>query len=409
MSAEKVKLPKGWEIKNLSEVGKIFNGDSINAAVKKEKYSTLTNGYPYIATKDIDYLGEIDYDNDVRIPSLEKNKFKVAPANTPLICVEGGSAGRKKGYTNQEVCFGNKLFALVVDNKNSSKYIFHYYSSELFQKSFNSELAGIIGGVSMNKFKDITIPLPPLPEQQRIVEILDKAFAAIDKAKANAAQNLNNAKALFESYLNGIFEKKGNGWEELTLGDVIYKTETTDPIKRPKKEFIYLDVSSVNKDTKKIETISTLLGKDAPSRARKLIRTNDVIFATVRPTHSRVAIITEDYNEQVCSTGYFVLRAKEFINYKFIFYFLLTYDVNKVMESMQKGASYPAVTDAEVKSVHINFPDINKQIVIVKKLDSLSLETKKLEAIYQQKIKDLDEMKKSILQKAFAGELKTEN
>ena len=70
-------------------------------------------------------------------------------------------------------------------------------------------------------------------------------------------------------------------------------------------------MQSVNKETKKIEYTSLVMGKDAPSRARKLVKTDDVIFATVRPTHSRVAVITEEYNEQVCSTGYFVLRTKE--------------------------------------------------------------------------------------------------
>ena len=85
------------------------------------------------------------------------------------------------------------------------------------------------------------------------------------------------------------------------------------------QEFVYLDFSSVNKETKEIDTPTVLLGKDAPSRARKLIRKNDVIFATVRPTHSRVALITEEYNQQVCSTGYFVIRGKDFIFNKYIF------------------------------------------------------------------------------------------
>ena len=103
------------------------------------------------------------------------------------------------------------------------------------------------------------------------------------------------------------------GWEIKKLGDVLVKTESIDPTKNPNEDFTYLDVSSVNKETKEIENTTLLLGKDAPSRARKLVRTNDVIFATVRPTHNRVALITAEYDEQVCSTGYFVLRGKDFI------------------------------------------------------------------------------------------------
>ncbi len=245
-------------------------------------------------------------------------------------------------------------------------------------------------------------------EQQRIVSILDEAFAAIAKAKANAEQNLKNAKELFESYLQEVFEKKGDGWEEKKLGEVLVKTETVDPIKNPDTEFTYLDVSSVNKETKEIETPTLLLGKDAPSRAKKLIRTGDVIFATVRPTHSRVALISKEFDEQVCSTGYFVLRTKENVNNKIIFYFLLTKGFNEQMEKLQKGASYPAVTDNDVKSILIRFPkSLKEQQTIVRQLSTLRAETQKLEAVYQKKIDDLEELKKSILQMAFAGELKT--
>jgi type I restriction enzyme S subunit len=139
-----------------------------------------------------------------------------------------------------------------------------------------------------------------------------------------------------------------------------------------------------------------------------LIRTGDVIFATVRPTHSRVALISKEFDEQVCSTGYFVLRTKENVNNKIIFYFLLTKGFNEQMEKLQKGASYPAVTDNDVKSILIRFPkSLKEQQTIVRQLSTLRAETQKLEAVYQKKIDDLEELKKSILQMAFAGELKT--
>jgi type I restriction enzyme S subunit len=252
----------------------------------------------------------------------------------------------------------------------------------------------------------------PLPEQKRIVSILDECFAAIDKAKANAEQNLKNAKELFESQLQLIMEngKLKMGWEEKKLGDVLVKTETVDPTKNPDTEFTYLDVSSVNKETKEIENPTILLGKDAPSRAKKMIKTGDVIFATVRPTHSRVALIPEEFDEQVCSTGYFVLRSKDIVNNKLIFYFLLTKGFNEQMEKLQKGASYPAVTDNDVKGVIFPFPKSKEaQQTIVHRLDALRAETQKLEAVYQKKIADLEELKKSILQKAFLGQLTMNN
>ncbi len=192
------------------------------------------------------------------------------------------------------------------------------------------------------------------------------------------------------------------GWEIKKMGDVLVKTETIDPTKKPNEEFIYIDVSSVNKETKEIENATILLGKDAPSRARKLVRLNDVIFATVRPTHGRVALITELYDEQVCSTGYFVLRSKQFIYYQYLFYFILTDEFNGQMEKLQKGASYPAVTDAEVKSISIRFPkSLPEQQRIVSILDQTFAAIDKAKENAQRNLQNAKELFESYLQGVF--------
>jgi type I restriction enzyme S subunit len=291
----------------------------------------------------------------------------------------------------------------ILQTKQNIEPKYFYY----FLQNVNLKSLGYARHYRLLKKLNVWYP-KSLPEQQRIVSILDETFAAIAKAKANAEQNLKNAKELFESYLESIFVNKGEDWEEKPLGEVIQKTETIDPTKNPDNSFKYIDVSSVNNEKFEVEATTLINGKDAPSRARKLVKINDVIFATVRPTLKRVAVITEEYNEQICSTGYFVLRAKDIINYRLIFYFLLTDRFINKMDKLQKGASYPAVTESDVKCQIIPFPKSTiEQQSIVQKLDVLSAETKKLEAIYQKKIEDLEELKKSILQKAFAGELKT--
>src|SRR5687767_490836 len=122
-------MKKGWEIKKISEIGRVYNGNSINERVKKEKYTNIDDGLPFIATKDINYESVIDYNNGVKIPLKERTLFKVAPKNTVLICAEGGSAGRKVGFTNQEVCFGNKLFALSTNKDVDSRFVYYYYFS----------------------------------------------------------------------------------------------------------------------------------------------------------------------------------------------------------------------------------------------------------------------------------------
>ena len=159
------------------------------------------------------------------------------------------------------------------------------------------------------------------------------------------------------------------GWQTKMLGEILQKTETTNPLQSPKIEFQYIDVSSVSNSTFQIEETQTLNGKDAPSRARRLVKTNDVLFATIRPTLRRIAVVPEHLDKQVCSTGYFVLRPKAEINYRFLFYWLFSDNFMGVMEQLQKGASYPAVTDAEVRAQMIPFPSLPEQQRIVGILD----------------------------------------
>jgi type I restriction enzyme S subunit len=159
------------------------------------------------------------------------------------------------------------------------------------------------------------------------------------------------------------------GWQKKTLGDVLVKTETTDPARSPQTEFDYIDVSSVSNETLAIEETQRLNGKDAPSRARRLVKANDVLFATIRPTLRRIAIVSEELDNQVCSTGYFVLRAKSDVDHRFVFYFLQTEGFMTAIEKLQRGASYPAVTDGDVRSQQIPIPPLPEQHRIVRILD----------------------------------------
>ena len=159
------------------------------------------------------------------------------------------------------------------------------------------------------------------------------------------------------------------GWQTKTLGEVLEKTETVNPLQSPNTEFDYIDVSSVSNTTFEIEETQRLKGKDAPSRARKLVRMNDIIFATIRPTLQRIAVVPEYLDKQVCSTGYFVLRPKQGIDHRFVFYSLFTENFIGQMESLQKGASYPAVTDGDVRAQEIPVPPLAEQQRIVGLLD----------------------------------------
>ncbi len=181
-------LPQDWQWVRLGSLGNVFNGNSINASEKEAKYAGA-KGLPYIATKDVGYgFDPLDYENGICIP-VDEDKFRVAQEGAVLICAEGGSAGKKCGLTDRDICFGNKLFANELYGQIPSRFILYAYLSPVFRASFAAAMTGIIGGVSIAKFVEIPIPLPPLDEQHRIVAKIDHLMARCNVLeKLRAAQ-----------------------------------------------------------------------------------------------------------------------------------------------------------------------------------------------------------------------------
>lgn len=152
--------PKNWVWTRLSHIANIYTGNSISETEKKSKFTDVIGRY-YIGTKDVDFNNRIIYDNGIAIPKQYEPDFRLAPNNSILMCIEGGSAGRKIAILNQDVCFGNKLccFSPFV---GIGKYMYYYLQSPSFFELFNLNKTGIIGGVSIAKVKEILIPLPPI-------------------------------------------------------------------------------------------------------------------------------------------------------------------------------------------------------------------------------------------------------
>jgi len=167
-------------------------------------------------------------------------------------------------------------------------------------------------------------------------------------------------------------ESHSNGWRLVKLSEVCKNTELVNPFAYPEKPFDYIDVSSVSNDSYCIVETRRILGKNAPSRARKSVQTDDVIFATVRPTLKRVAMIPSELNGQVCSTGFCVLRANfKDLEPQFLYFLLLTEFVNQRVESLQKGATYPAINDSNLFNLLIPLPPISEQDAIARFLQRL--------------------------------------
>ena len=241
-----------------------------------------------------------------------------------------------------------------------------------------------------------------LSEQKRIVAILDEAFAAIAKAKANAEQNLKNAKELFESYLQGVFENKGEGWEEKTLGEIgkpsmckrILKNQTSSTGEIP-----FYKIGTFGKKP------DAFISKEIYNEFRtkySFPKKGDILISASGTIGRRVRYDGEPAFFQDSNIVWIDNDEKQVLNdYLYVFYEFCDWQPSK-------GATIARLYNSNLTSIKISFPkSLLEQKNILKKINALSNETKKLEAIYIQKINDLEELKKSVLQKAFRGELKT--
>lgn len=173
-------IPDSWRWIRLSDACNMYTGDSINETEKKLNYTNIPEGRFYIGTKDVGFDKQINYDNGVKIP-YDKTNFSVAPKDSVLLCIEGGSAGRKIAFTEHDVCFGNKLCCFDSYEPELRQFIYYYLQSPMFTNAFRNNITGIIGGVSIGKLKAMPLPIPPMEEQKRIVAAIEKLLPLCEK------------------------------------------------------------------------------------------------------------------------------------------------------------------------------------------------------------------------------------
>lgn len=173
-------IPQTWAVQRVKNLADVYTGNSIKDD-QKEFYEDPTEAIPYIATKDIDVtLQTIDFENGMYV-KINDDSFKRAPSQSTLLCIEGGSAGKKIAFIEQDVCFVNKLCCLH-SNTEFNKFLYYYFMSPAFTQLFNSYISGLIGGVSVKELCNFVITLPPFEEQEQIAMFLDLKCKHIDSA-----------------------------------------------------------------------------------------------------------------------------------------------------------------------------------------------------------------------------------
>lgn len=388
-------LPKGWEIKRLEDAVEFQRGLTYS---KKDEVDfsdniVLRSNNIDLTKNELDFT-ELKYIN----PAIEVQESKKVKKGSLLICTANGSKSHlgKVALIDDDYnyAFGGFMGQITPKQKLDSKFLFYLMTSDKYKKFINE----LSDGANINnlKFSDLgqfEIPVPPLPEQQRIVSILDEAFSAIERSRNNAEQNLKNAKELFESYLQGVFEN-GN-WEKKTIEMVC--NEIFAGGDAPKNNY------SLEPNEKHNIPIYANAVKD-----RGLYGYTD--FARVTKPYVTIAA-------RGSGTGHTELRNEHFLpivrlivcipDTKQISIEFLKYTIDNLV-IQRSGSAIPQLTVPMIKDYKIPVPSIEEQKLIIEKAETLKQQKENLEIVYLKKIEGLEELKKSVLQKAFAGELKTE-
>jgi type I restriction enzyme S subunit len=404
-------MREGWEIKRLGDICDLQNG----FAFKSDDYVDFSNTMNFRMSQ-IRPGGGIDLENNPKyLPNEFASKYKdyllsegdVVIAMTDL-ATETKILGvptivpkdNRNWLLNQRV---GKLFK-IDSSKVNVAFLKYMLTSETINKYYKSlGRGGLQINIGKQDILNAKIPLPPLPEQQRIVAILDECFAALEKAKANAEQNLKNAKELFESYLQGVFE---NGdWEKKKLNEITeVKDGTHDSPKYIKDGIPFVTQKNIKPNGLFINDTKFITETDHEKfYTRSNVTYGDILISMIGANRGMAAIVDNKRVFSIKNVG--LIKSSENINMNYLLYYLKSSLAMKYVLYMSNGGAQEFVGLTALRSFPIPYPSLNEQNEIVKKLDALILEVKKLEGIYQQKVNDLEELKKSILQKAFAGEL----
>jgi len=330
-------------------------------------------------------------------------------------CFENGKLGIAAGLTNG-VGFGSSEFMVLRPGANLDReYLYYYLARAAFREEGALRMGGAVGQqrVPREFVETYPIPLPPLPEQHRIVAILDQAFEAIATARANTEQNLQNARELFDSHLASVFTQRGPGWTAKPLGSIcrfsngLWKGEkppfqrvgvirNTNFTKRGtlnNSDVAYLDVEAKKLATRRLQFGDIILEKSGGGPKQAV---------------GRVALFDKEDDGFSFSNFTAALRvvSPNELDFRFLHRFLHWIYLSGATEQMQSHSTGIRNLDGDAyKAIAVSFPSLPEQRRIVDRIAATEAETDRLESLYQQKLTALDNLRESILHHAFTGQL----
>ena len=332
---------------------------------------------------------------------LENSNARIFPKHTVLVALYGATAGQV-GILDFEAATNQAVLGVYPNSNYVPKFTFYLL---LFR--YEDLISQVVGNAQPNlsglKIKNVAVPTIPLSEQQRIVGLLDEAFAGIATAKANAKKNLLNARALFESHLQSVFTQRGKGWVERKLSEVCAITSTlVDPRKQEFLDLIHVGAGNIESQTGVFVDLKTAREEGLIS-GKFLFNESMVLYSKIRPYLMKVA--RPDFGGLCSADMYPLAPLPNEITRDYLFHLLLSKGFTDYAIQGSARAGMPKVNRDHLFEFKVWLPPVKKQTGLAAGLDALNEETQRLAHLYERKLAALDALKKSLLHQAFTGQL----
>lgn len=385
---------------------------SLIGLVRNSNEQSPSNEFNYLKMNNITNDGNLDLSVMVKVNATSEEVEKYKLLNGDFLFNTRNSielVGKTAVFSSDDLMlFNNNILRVRFKKHIDSKFINYQFKSSLFKEKLEKIKSGTtnVAAIYYKSLRNVEVFAPLIEEQRRITSKLDELFLKIDKSILLLEENLKHSKALLLSILDEEFSKLDCKQEE--IGKILEKSNNLNPITEFKeKEFTYIDITSVNNVQYSIDNPKILKGKDAPSRAKKVVKQGDIVFATTRPNLKNIAIVNKDYINPIASTGFCVLRPIETkLNNEYLFYFLTSQKLQELITPFIKGAQYPAISDKDLLSIKIPLPNsIKEQEKIVSTIKLITDTTNNFINEIQIKLDNMKALKSSLLDQAFKGEL----
>lgn len=341
------------------------------------------------------------------------NPLRMARRTDVLLCVVGATCG--KVNLGEDCAIGRSVAAIRPNPSKLDQFYLYYFMMTLIERLRSGSVGAAQTVISKEMVEAVQIPLPPLSEQQKIVGILDRAFAGLGAALANSKRNLKNTRALFESKLESVFARRGDGWVHTTVGDLVDLGVLESPLDgnhgeiHPKKaDFVssgvpFIMASDLRGGLVDQEGCAFITRKQADSLRKGFARDGDILLSH-KGTIGRVAFLHTDHNYVMLTpqvTYYRICRPDTLLN-RFLYFGLQAPDFVRMMNELaQAGSTRAYIGITKQRELPIAYPDIHEQRRIADGLIALATETTRLGHIYERKLAALQELKQSLLHDAF--------